>query len=73
MKKLHDIINENIEWFWKNDPCLEYECNVNKLWKYFKSWCIQNCKENFEDIEEYIIEAEVNRSYNTWRYWNLTH
>ena len=72
-KKLQNVINENIEWFWKNDPCLEYESNINELWKYFKLWCIPNCKENFEDMDEAIIEAEVNKSYDAWRNWNFTH
>lgn len=67
MKDLQDIIKENIEWFWNNDPILEYETDIEKLWDGFKIWCIQNCKENFENIEEAIIEAEINNSYLDWK------
>lgn len=71
MEKLQNIINENIEWFWNNDPMLEYESNTEELWNGFKLWCIPNCKENFEDMDESIIEEAVNASYDTWRNWNF--
>lgn len=67
MERLKKIISENIEWFWKNDPMLEYESNIEELWTGFKLWCIPNCKENFENLEESIIEAEVNNSYAEWK------
>ena len=67
MKDLRNIIKENIEWFWKEDSLAEHETDVEKLWNGFKAWCMQNCKECFEDMEEAIIEAEVNNSYSVWK------
>ena len=67
MENLRNIINENIEWFWSNDPMLEYESNIEELWNGFKLWCVPNCKENFENLDESVIEAEVNNSYLNWK------
>lgn len=68
-KNLRNIIKENIEWFWNNDPMLEYESNTEKLWDGFKLWCIPNCKENFEGMDESIIEEFVNKSFDIWKNW----
>lgn len=67
LKELKEIINENIEWFWNNDPMLEYETDIQKLWNGFKVWCIQNCKECFENLEDSVIEKEVDNSYFDWK------
>lgn len=67
MKNLMNVIRENIKWFWSNDPMLEYESNTKELWNGFKLWCIPNCKENFENLDESIIEEAVNNSYFEWK------
>lgn len=67
MEDLRKIIYGNIKWFWYNDPVLKYENDIKKLWIYFKLWCIQNCKEIFNELEESFIEEEVNASYDIWK------
>ena len=67
MEDLKNIISENIEWFWANDPLVENETDIDKLWNGFKLWCIPNCKENFDNLDETIIEEEVNNNYLEWK------
>lgn len=67
INEFKNIIKENIEWFWENDSLVKHETDTEKLWNGFKVWCVQNCKECFEDMEESIIEAEVNNSYLAWK------
>lgn len=66
MNELHNIIKENMEWFWKNDSIVEHETDITKLWNAFKVWCIQNCKEVFENLDEAFIECEVDVHYYYW-------
>ena len=62
---LQDIINENIEYFWDNDPIVDIETNSIKLWDAFKAWCVQNCME-VTGFSKHTVEKSVNENYNTW-------
>lgn len=64
--EVEKIIDSNIEWFWNNDPMLEYETNTEKLWLAFREWCIQNCKEVCKGLTESFIEQEVDDKYSSW-------
>lgn len=66
MEILNGIIEENIEWFWSNDPMVDRETNMSKLWDAFKVWCVQNCMEIVNGLEESIIDRAVDRNYNNW-------
>ena len=63
---LNGIIEENIDWFWNNDPLVDCETNMEKLWKGFKAWCIQNCLEVVDGAEESVISKAVDRNYSNW-------
>lgn len=63
---LNGIIEENIEWFWNNDSIVDCETNTMNLWKAFKSWCMQNCTEVFDDLEESIIEKAIDNNFDIW-------
>ena len=63
---LNGIIEENIEWFWNNDPIVSYETNTMKLWDAFKVWCVQNCAEIFDNLEESIIEKIIDNNFDSW-------
>ncbi len=65
--ELHNIIKENMEWFWENDSIVEYETDITKLWNAFKVWCIQNCKEIFSNLDESCIECEIDSHYYFWK------
>lgn len=64
--ELHNIIKENVKWFWNNDPMVEYETDMEKLWNAFKVWCVQNCKEIFDNLDESCIECEIDSHYYFW-------
>jgi hypothetical protein len=66
MEILQGIIEENIEYFWNNDPIIDYETNMTKLWNAFKIWCMQNCLEIFNTLEESTIEKMIDKSYSNW-------
>ena len=66
MEILNGIIEENIDWFWGNDSIVSYETNMEKLWSAFKVWCVQNCLELFDNLDESVIEKAVDRNYNNW-------
>lgn len=66
IKILNGIIEENIEWFWNNDPIVSYETDMIKLWDAFKVWCVQNCLEVVDGLEESIVEKAVDKSYSNW-------
>ena len=66
MDILNDIIVENIEWFWHNDSIVSYTTNMDKLWDAFKVWCVQNCMELFNGLEESVIEKAVDNNYSNW-------
>ena len=66
MKILQGIIEENIEWFWGNDSIVSYETNISKLWSAFKVWCVQNCMEVLDNLDESIISKVVDRHYHNW-------
>jgi hypothetical protein len=66
MEILQGIIEENIDWFWNNDSIVDHETNMSKLWDAFKVWCVQNCKEIFDDLDETIIDEAVDQNYNKW-------
>lgn len=66
IKILNGIIEENIEWFWNNDPIVSYETDIIKLWDAFKVWCVQNCLEVVDGLEESIVEKAVDKSYSNW-------
>ena len=74
IENLQNIINENIEWFWNNDPMLEYESNVDELWNGFKLWCVQNCMEVCEEnnmpMKESFVERLVLDNFDNWLNWN---
>lgn len=75
METLQNIIEENIEWFWKNDPvvwcdengvCRENplpcdEETVDKFWIAFRDWCVQNCKDVCEENNMPITESFIQR------------
>lgn len=63
---LNGIIEENIDYFWNNDSIASYETDIIKLWDAFKVWCVQNCKELFNNLDESVIEKAVDRNYNNW-------
>lgn len=67
MEKLQNIIDENIKYFWENDPILENETEELKLWDAFKLWCIPNLQENFEDLDKSFIEKVVNKNFDNWK------
>lgn len=66
MEILNGIIEENIDWFWNNDSIVSYETDMIKLWDAFKVWCLQNCLEVLDGLEESIVEKAVDRSYSNW-------
>ena len=66
MEIFQGIIEENIEWFWHNDPMVDYETDTEKLWNGFKTWCVQNCLEVFDDIEESVVAKMVEANYSNW-------
>ena len=66
MKVLQGIIEENIDWFWNNDSIVSYETDMTNLWDAFKVWCVQNCTEVVNGLEESIIDRAVDRNYNNW-------
>lgn len=66
MEILQGIIEENIDYFWNNDSIVSYETNMRKLWDAFKVWCMQNCTELFDDIEESIIDNLIDQNYYSW-------
>lgn len=66
MEILNGIIEENIDWFWNNDSIVSYETDMTKLWDAFKVWCVQNCLEVFDGLEEPIVEKAVDRNYSNW-------
>jgi hypothetical protein len=74
MENLQDIIEDNIEWFWNNDPIIWFDENtgcyrdkplacdgetVDKFWIAFRDWCVEDCKENFDGHGEAFIELSV--------------
>lgn len=63
---LNGIIGENIEWFWNNDSIVSYETNMSKLWDAFKVWCVQNCLEIFNDLDESVVEKTIEENYSNW-------
>lgn len=67
IEKINEIIQENIQFFWNNDPLvLDYETEAIILWDGFKVWCMQNCLEVFDDLEESVIEEVINNNYTNW-------
>ena len=72
---LQDVIEDNISYFWNNDPiiwCDENGCykeeptlcngdNVYEFWIAFRDWCVEDCKENFDGHggEEFIEESVI--------------
>lgn len=66
MEILNGIIEENIDWFWNNDPIVSCETNMMKLWDAFSVWCIENCLEVFSDLGEAVVSEAVNKNYSTW-------
>ena len=66
MEILNGIIEENIDWFWNNDPLVSCETNMTKLWNGFKVWCVQNCMEIFDSLGETVIEKAVDQNYSNW-------
>ena len=66
MEILNGIIEENIDWFWNNDSIVSYETDIIKLWDAFKVWCVQNCLEVLDGLDESIIEKAVDRNYSNW-------
>lgn len=66
MEILQGIIEENIEWFWNNDPIVDRETNMTKLWDAFKVWCVQNCLEIMDSLGKHVAERAVDRNYNNW-------
>ena len=67
MEDLRNIIAENIEWFWENDPMTEYETDISKLWEGFYVWCNNNCKDIFGEEYEDLIHYEIVRQYSSWK------
>lgn len=65
-KILNGIIEDNIEWFWHNDPMLDYETNMTKLWNGFKVWCVENCLELFDNLDKAYVEKIVDNNYSKW-------
>lgn len=66
LEMLNGIIEENIEWFWNNDSIVSYETSKSKLWNAFKVWCIQNCMEIFDGLDESVVEKAVDKNYDNW-------
>ena len=66
MEILQGIIEENIEWFWGNDSLVSYETDITKLWNGFKVWCVQNCLEIVNGLEESVVDKAVERNYSNW-------
>ena len=66
MEILNGIIEENIDWFWNNDSIVSYETNMSKLWESFKVWCVQNCMEVLDGMDESIVNKAVDRNYSNW-------
>ena len=66
MEILQGIIEENIEWFWYNDPLVDCEFDMSKLWDGFKVWCTQNCLEVFSDLDESVVDKAVDNNYHNW-------
>ena len=65
-KVLNGIIEENIDWFWNNDSIVSYETDMIKLWDAFKVWCVQNCLEVLDGVEESIVNKVIDQNYNNW-------
>ena len=63
---LQGIIEENIDWFWGNDPIVSYETNIEKLWNAFKAWCLPNCLEVVDGLEESIVDKVIDSNYSIW-------
>lgn len=63
---LNGIIEENIEWFWNNDSIVSYETDTMKLWCAFKTWCVQNCLEVVDGLDEHVVDKAVDRHYSAW-------
>ena len=59
MNELHNILKENIDWFWNNDPIVETETDLSILWEAFKDWCAPNCLEIFDTFDEETILKEI--------------
>lgn len=89
MVNLQNIIEGNIEFFWNTDPIVWYDAEngcyrdkplacdgetVDKFWIAFRDWCVENCKEVYEEnnkhIEESIIEEAVLANFDKWLNWN---
>lgn len=66
MEILQGIIEENIDWFWNNDSIVSYETNMEKLWDAFKAWCVPNCLEVVDGLDESIVSKVVNSNYSNW-------
>lgn len=66
MENIQRIVEENIVWFWGNDPLVEDCFVVSELWHGFKSWCKLNLKESLPNYDEDIIEGVLNISYKKW-------
>lgn len=66
MKILQGIIEENIEWFWSNDSLVSYETDVTNLWNGFKAWCVQNCLEVLDGLDESLVDRTVEYNYSNW-------
>lgn len=66
MKILNGIIEENIDYFWNNDSIVSYETDTMKLWDAFKVWCVQNCLEVLDGVEESIVDKAIDQNYNNW-------
>ena len=84
MLNLQTMIESNIEYFWDTDPSIwcddggRYKetptiinkSNVEKIWEYFKDWCLMDCKETCEYENEYIKESviieAINNNYDNW-------
>lgn len=66
MEILNGIIEENIDWFWNNDSIVSCETDMMKLWEAFKVWCVQNCLEVVDGVEESVVSKAVDRKYSNW-------
>lgn len=65
---LKEIVKENIEWFWNNDPIVDSNANDFDVWEAFRAWCVQNLMEL--GVSKRTAEKETNKGYCFWRAYN---
>lgn len=66
MKEIYNDLHDNITWFWANDPLLENEKDIEKLWVGFYAWCFQNLLEIHKNIHPVLIALEIDNARSVW-------